>query len=491
MVPAWMVEHATSRRLAGDWRGACAAAFVHEQIDLADIARRDGAEVASAVEDELRHLVPDLLRWHLPRRPDGLLRAGRYYPLAMLGDRQALIAFAPERVGHPQRIILRFWPLAGANRWARRDDTMLLHRERWDSRCTAELGTQCAGWTGGLLAALLRLDDAGRHAEAWAAAGYTLESSADPDAALGWLRPMHLALPTVACRVAPASELVKIDFRGHYLVLGRPPSRVRLVRRAAYHRVDEDRRRAEVAEFGRPLAEVPTLPHSLVRRPPALDGLLTGRLRPADLHPLVHEALFPGAPPPAHPVERLRPVVRVHCDHATHEVVMRDGTLALPHSPAEIDRERMLRALGGEVQGCVAAYDGWRDPAVRMPSPMRTLRASVLALVQQGDGPALASALDNGLDPHLRDERGRTLLHLLPWLTGADLLDRLMATGLPVDVRDLEGRTPLHDAVAHGTPDLVRALLAAGADPNARSTGRWPSPARSTTRPDLAFLRHL
>ncbi|WP_238007330.1 hypothetical protein KZZ52_02335 [Dactylosporangium sp. AC04546] len=180
----------------------------------------------------------------------------------------------------------------------------------------------------------------------------------------------------------------------------------------------------------------------------------------------------------------------VHCDHATHEVVMRDGTLALPHSATEIDRERMLRALGGQVQGCVAAYDGWRDPTVRMPSPMRTLRGSVLALVHHGDGPALAAALDQGLDPHLRDERGRTLLHLLPWLTGADLLSRLLATGLPVDVRDLEGETPLRSAVVHGTPDLVRALLAAGADPNARSTGRWPSIARSTARPDLAFLRH-
>ncbi|WP_238007328.1 hypothetical protein KZZ52_02340 [Dactylosporangium sp. AC04546] len=92
MVPAWMVEHATSRRLAGDWRGACTAAFVNAQIDLADIARRDGVEMASAVENELRHLVPDLLRWHLPRRPDGLFRAALYFPLAMFGDRQALIA---------------------------------------------------------------------------------------------------------------------------------------------------------------------------------------------------------------------------------------------------------------------------------------------------------------------------------------------------------------------------------------------------------------
>ncbi|MEU6753470.1 hypothetical protein ABZ914_45215, partial [Spirillospora sp. NPDC046719] len=38
-VPRWMIERAAERRLAGDWRGACAAANVDVDFDLADVAR--------------------------------------------------------------------------------------------------------------------------------------------------------------------------------------------------------------------------------------------------------------------------------------------------------------------------------------------------------------------------------------------------------------------------------------------------------------------
>lgn len=61
-VPGWMIEQATGRRLAGDWRGACAAAGVDVTFDLAEVARVHGRPVASALEDDLRHLAPDLLR---------------------------------------------------------------------------------------------------------------------------------------------------------------------------------------------------------------------------------------------------------------------------------------------------------------------------------------------------------------------------------------------------------------------------------------------
>ena len=66
-VPGWMIERATERRLAGDWRGACAAANVDVTFDLPEIADRCGDDIAAALEDDLRHLAPDLLRWHLPR----------------------------------------------------------------------------------------------------------------------------------------------------------------------------------------------------------------------------------------------------------------------------------------------------------------------------------------------------------------------------------------------------------------------------------------
>src|SRR5690348_3371444 len=66
-VPRWMIEQATERRLAGDWRGACAAANVDIAFDLADVANEHGAAVAAAIEDDLLHFAPDLLRWHAPR----------------------------------------------------------------------------------------------------------------------------------------------------------------------------------------------------------------------------------------------------------------------------------------------------------------------------------------------------------------------------------------------------------------------------------------
>ena len=44
---------------------------------------RDGRELAARIRADLRHLAPDLLRWHLPRvAPDGLLRPGLTVSLA-------------------------------------------------------------------------------------------------------------------------------------------------------------------------------------------------------------------------------------------------------------------------------------------------------------------------------------------------------------------------------------------------------------------------
>ncbi|MFE1788901.1 hypothetical protein ACFW7J_10980, partial [Streptomyces sp. NPDC059525] len=66
-VPRWMIEQAGAHRLAGDWRAACAAAGVEVVFGLSALARAHGTDVAAAVETDLLHLVPDLVRWHLPR----------------------------------------------------------------------------------------------------------------------------------------------------------------------------------------------------------------------------------------------------------------------------------------------------------------------------------------------------------------------------------------------------------------------------------------
>src|SRR5690349_20533313 len=83
-VPTSMIESATASRTAGDWAGACAAARVDVDLNLRVLGRSRGSHFAARIRSDLRHLAPDLLRWHFPRTaPDGLLRPGLTVPLAM------------------------------------------------------------------------------------------------------------------------------------------------------------------------------------------------------------------------------------------------------------------------------------------------------------------------------------------------------------------------------------------------------------------------
>lgn len=82
-VPASMIETATARRHVGDWAGACAAAGIDVDLGLRAVARTHGRAFVSRLRADLRHLAPDLLRWHMPRvAPDGLLRPGTTVSLA-------------------------------------------------------------------------------------------------------------------------------------------------------------------------------------------------------------------------------------------------------------------------------------------------------------------------------------------------------------------------------------------------------------------------
>lgn len=66
-VPPSMIETATARRRAGDWAGACAAAHIDVDLQPRLVARRYGRDFAARLRSDLRHLAPDLLRWHMPR----------------------------------------------------------------------------------------------------------------------------------------------------------------------------------------------------------------------------------------------------------------------------------------------------------------------------------------------------------------------------------------------------------------------------------------
>ncbi|CAM5729540.1 hypothetical protein STENM223S_07279 [Streptomyces tendae] len=158
-VPRHMIEQAAERRTAGDWRGACAAALADVDIDLAEITEQCGQDVSAALEDDLRHLVPDLLRWHLPRLLHGwtTLDTGRTVVLARYrpvrpdeGPRSTPYLYVdtpPMRQG-PQRVTLRFGTLGDegpAGIFGSTTDDWRYARHLWDARHTAELREHAGG----------------------------------------------------------------------------------------------------------------------------------------------------------------------------------------------------------------------------------------------------------------------------------------------------------------------------------------------------------
>ncbi|MFI5905966.1 hypothetical protein [Dactylosporangium sp. NPDC051541] len=131
---------------------------------------------------------------------------------------------------------------------------------------------------------------------------------------------------------------------------------------------------------------------------------------------MTYQTLFPGRSGPHRPPRKpLRAKVKIRCGTTTHIVEMRDNQIVIPHTEDEIARERLLILMGGARIGCLSAVDGWTDHRVPLPAPMRRLRDEVALLATHGDTWALDEAISNGLDPNLRNFRGRTLRTLLEW----------------------------------------------------------------------------
>ncbi|MFC9975125.1 hypothetical protein ACFVH6_29915 [Spirillospora sp. NPDC127200] len=137
-VPRWMIEEAAERRSAGDWRGAC----VGVDVEI------DPAHLTSDLEDDLRHLAPDLLRRHLPRVPQ--VRLHLPAPDAGAGRVRRPHAATPRSAaGRAQRLRLRLaeslpsrYGPAGAP-VVREDWSGLRHL--WDARRAGELLAHCGG----------------------------------------------------------------------------------------------------------------------------------------------------------------------------------------------------------------------------------------------------------------------------------------------------------------------------------------------------------
>ncbi|MEV6963752.1 ankyrin repeat domain-containing protein [Hamadaea sp. NPDC051192] len=196
------------------------------------------------------------------------------------------------------------------------------------------------------------------------------------------------------------------------------------------------------------------------------DGLAEGALSPDDLHPLLHDALYPDRVQRRSAYAWSWEPTPVRCGSAWHELRLTDGRLVSSgHSSAEIDRELALGGLSGPMVRCASVVHAWRTGTGGLPKRLRWQRADLFEVAARGHGDEVAAALAAGFDRTAVDGEGAGFLHYAAWL-GGDLLPELLSAGLSPDRRDKRGRTPLHWAYAAARPDVVEALLGAGANPS-------------------------
>ncbi|WP_328671999.1 hypothetical protein [Streptomyces sp. NBC_00328] len=422
-VPPTMIETATARRRHGDWAGACAAAGVDTDFDLRSLARTHGSELASRIRRDLRHLAPDLLRWHMPRvAPDGLLRPGLTITLARY-DRAARDGVRPVRPVHlvvrtppawadgGQRISLALWDGApGGSRDRFSFDTgarrhphphpsrryrLDLHRHLWDTRRTDELRVRSG--------ADLPTDE-------------TRRGSADPpgpvpgdlgcavgrwaDEAAILLRDEGRGAGTVTVWLGARRRLL-LELPAGPARVGPPPLRITAV---------------PVGGGGVDLA-VPVLPDAATWVLPDLALIRAGVIGPEGLHPLVASALVPDHTPAGSrgntdPAGAPR---LVECRGARHRIGLVDGVLVpLDHDPAEIRREELLVALTGTPLPCLRAIDDTHRQPQDLSGVRERLRhgdtAGALAVVEGLLGPE--AVLRGGA---LRDELRAAALRRLTY----------------------------------------------------------------------------
>ncbi|MEH1165286.1 hypothetical protein V6V47_07855 [Micromonospora sp. CPCC 205539] len=359
-VPPSMIECATARRQTGDWAGACAAARVDVDVSLRAVADRHGRELAAQLRVDLRHLAPDLLRWHLPRvAPDGMLRPGLTVSLARYGsaDRDGggtvhLVASTPPAWADAgQRISLGVWDRsrsgAGASPHPDQRFRLDLHRHLWDARRATELRSRSGADRGPASAGLAGLPE-------------TLRAA---------LRQRGCAIDRWS---AEAAIVLNAEGRAGGSVAVRVGGRRRLLLDVP---AGGDGSAPLTARLTRAIPGGGTvLPDAATWVLPDL-ALLRGGLIEADqLHPLVASALVPEYPVAARPAapDRAEQPRLVECRGARHRIGLVDGVLAaLDHDPAEVRREELLAALTGTPLPCLRAI----DEAHRQPECLPDVRA--------------------------------------------------------------------------------------------------------------------
>ncbi|MGC4925685.1 hypothetical protein [Streptomyces cyaneofuscatus] len=407
-VPAPMIETATARREAGDWAGACAAAGVDIDFRLRTVARSHGRELAARIRADLRHLAPDLLRWHMPRiAPHGLLRPGLTIALARYdppehdgpGPLHLVVRTPPAWAEAGQRISLALWDGSHTEPAARRHPhphpnrryRLDLHRHLWDARRADELRIR----SGASRDRSTTYDTGVVDSDLW--------GTVPPDRRCAVGRWEAEAVILLGAEGKGSGGTVSVRLGGRYRVLLHVEAE------------EEDGRGTSVARIAavtadQGLSTSPVLPDAATWVLPDLDLLRTGAIEAGQLHPLVARALVPDLPQPVPASARFRTGDRaeawrlVECRGAQHRIGLVEGVLApLDHDPAEVRREELLVALTGTPLPCLQAI----DEAHRRPDCLTGVRerldhgdiAGALAVVEGLLGPEAVLR-----DGPLRDE---------------------------------------------------------------------------------------
>ncbi|MET7396489.1 hypothetical protein ABZS66_23715 [Dactylosporangium sp. NPDC005572] len=465
-LPAAAVRAATQRRLAGDWRGACAAAGI--EVDATVTAAEPG------MLDDLRHLVPDLIRWHL-LGADLTFNHGARPPLLLARDpatgQDLVILDRFDRHGPPRLVLAvdrrpvigrwdtsrHLWDVRHADRLRQRlgggDRVPHFHRDgrpvdRADLPRAApppDDRAACAEWEDHL-----RLGDL---FEGWRAAGIEVAPEVDAAYAVrGAPRPylrMSVVVPAardllgggtepgtvVVTRLWHAPELV--------LTLTLAPDAKPVLRVA-------ERRQAE---------RLPVVPASAHGLPWFFEPLRAGHLPATALHPLVRAAMFPDGPDePYAPAPGVPVPDRVHVQCvARHYVGWRAGQLqALSHTPDDLHRERTLLALGGRATGCLAVLDAWAARTGTLPRQLRAVAHHMFLAAAHGDAAEVHRLLDAGVDPRgVRGVQRQSLLHVAHRIGDVALIRRLRAAGVDPLAADSHGWSAVRAAEAAGAPAPV------------------------------------
>ncbi|MBB5868795.1 hypothetical protein F4553_002174 [Allocatelliglobosispora scoriae] len=487
-VPSTVIDACTRAREAGDWRAACAAGQIEVAFDIAAVRDTFGPQTGGRIEAELLHFAPDLLRWHLPRALGGRtsLATGATIRLLTVGS-AALTVTLPVSVDGSQRLRLDVISAGTVSDGPEFDLPAYL----WDVRRGDELRAAWGGtaarmprfgpdatplpeaeWGHGddapdLAERILALSGAGDLVAAWAEAGITLDAEiADIQR---WNQPQlellgvpldPRAVAAEARRLAETYDaktvVIEFDYRTRVVIdLKRKRMKARLVSWEEWRKIGSDGTLRRISP-------------SVHRRSPDLDLLWHGLISTGDLHPLVRAALFPHATAAPLLVDAPAEPTRVRCRGEWHRIGHEHGRLqVLDHTAEEAQRERVMRSLGGAVTGCFAVEQAWTGQTGRLPKALRAQRRDLWQRMLHGGTQTVVDLLDAGMNPHIRDGRGMTLLHMLLAFDHEVLLPRLLDAGLDINTPDKEQRTPLHMAVVFGwSGGPIRAILDAGGDPH-------------------------